>query len=626
MKNNDRSWTLINLDNFVYNVKNIKKFIGNKAYLQIVKADAYGHGAYQIAKEAIHWGAKFLGVANYQEGVLLRFQKIDIPILILSPSLEAEIVPIVQYNLTPSVQSFDFAKKLNDYAMEVNKRIKIHINVDTGMGRSGFYYDNSYEEILKINSLDNLEIEGIFSHFAASENDKEYTKWQYDRFYKLIKKLPFEPKYLHISNSSGIINLKENFTNLVRIGLLSFGIYTDLDLKKKISLKPVMSFFSKIGHIKTANKGESIGYNRTYIAEKKLKYAILPIGYADGYDFMLSNKGNVYYKNSVCKVLGKISMDMIAIDISKIDNPKVGDTVQLLGDANDKISAEYLTSLYNGSSYELLCQIGRRAKRYYRKEGKFIDSSPLLRRAFVPTDYSPQKLSSIIETAISHRIKSREISTIIYKDFLERFFKEKDKNVHYRENFNHTIEFIKRTDNFFQVKTTLEYEKILTNPYFYVICASNEKILEKFFLDPFVEYRWLLYGDFRLDKKHFEILSVKINDMELNYKQNDYKEYLSVRCFDERLKNIIGKKVKFFISTMTYYPANSHQLSVYINELTKNINISFKYNNLFNKVETVPFFSGKKHFPNISYNNDTVSLKTNPDEWIFPNSGVVFVY
>ncbi len=624
--NNDRSWVEINLDNFEYNVKNLKKFFEDKKYLQIVKADAYGHGDYQIATKAIELGADFLGVANYQEALLLRFQKIDIPILILSPSLDNEIIPIVNYDLIPSVQSYDFAKKLNEYAKIQKKVPKIHINVDTGMGRSGFYYNDALNEIEKIKKLKNIEIEGIFSHFAASENDTDYTNFQYKRYIDLLKNLSFKPKFTHILNSSGVVNFKENLTNLVRLGLLSYGVYTDKIIQEKIRLKTVMSFFTKISHIKTAYKGESIGYNRTFIADKKIKYAILPVGYADGYDFLLSSKGKVFYKDTLCPVLGKVSMDMIAIDISAVENAKVGDTVQLLGDKDYRITPESLASYYNGSAYELLCQIGRRAKRYYIDDKSIIDSSPLSRRSFVPSDYSPQKLSDIIETAISHRIKSKEISTIIYKDFLERFFKEKDKNIHYRENFVHKIEFVKEENGFYKVDTTLEYDKILTNDYFYVNCAKNEKILETFFDNPKVEYRWLLDSKIEISKNKFTVTSVKINDINLNLSTKEKKEYITIKCYHPNLKDLLGKKVKFSISTQTFYPVSSHQLSVYINELTKNIKIIFLHNGYLKKVETVPFFTGNSNFPTVKYIPSGVEIYTKSSDWVFPKSGVVFAY
>ena len=387
---NDRSWTEINLTNFEHNLNELKKFLpANTQIMQIVKADAYGHGAFEIAKKSIRCGVKFFGVANADEGAILRYQGINEPILILSPSLISEIDSIIENNLIPTISSIEFAESLNKSA---NQEIKIHINIDTGMGRSGFYYSEALEKIQQLRKMENLQIEGIFSHFSAAENDEEYTKFQTERFQQILDLLNFQPKYIHIANSSGVITSKNEFANLVRIGLLSYGIYTDDYLKEKIKLKPVMTFKSRISQIKFAEKDDAIGYNRTYISNKKIKYAILPIGYADGYDFLLSNKGKVLIQNKLCNVIGKVSMDMIAIDISDIPNAKIGEDVVLLGDENESIKAENLTKLYQGSSYEILCQIGRRAKRYYQENGEIISSSPLLRREFVSRDYSDKKL------------------------------------------------------------------------------------------------------------------------------------------------------------------------------------------------------------------------------------------
>ncbi len=650
---NQRSWTEINLSNFENNLNELKKFISsNVSFMQIVKADAYGHGAYEIAKQAIQCGASFLGVANVQEGMLLRYQGIDIPILILSPSMENEINLIIENNLIPAVSSFDFARKL---AQKSPSKIKVHINIDTGMGRSGISSSDAIEEIYKIKNFKNLEIEGIFSHFSSAENDEKYTNLQSEKFNKILSELDFKPKYIHIANSSGIVTSQNDYANLVRLGLLSYGVYTDNSLKKKINLKPVMTFKSRITQIKTAQKDESIGYNRTYITKRPLKYAILPVGYADGYDFLLSNKGKVWIKGTVCDVIGKVSMDMIAVDITKLEDISVGNEVILLGDDHDSIRAESLTSLYSGSSYEILCQIGRRAKRYYKENEKIIASSPLLRRDFVSTDYSDDKLNTIIETAIEQRLQSKEISNLIYSDVLKRFFVEHDKDISYRRNFVHTIEFKNSIespflrenkrglensdsspfirgnargliDDYFLTNTTLTFFKQLQNDYFYVTCANSEKLLEKYFLRKDVEYRWLLDNNFDLDAKFFDVTSVKVNDIELYHEMKISGGCIEIRCYHPQLKNLIGKEVEFSISTQTYYPKDSHQVSVYLIELTQGAKITFIFGDVLQNVEAVPIFSGRSKFPQILSDGKSITISSKKDEWVFPTSGVVFVY
>ncbi len=479
MSKQDRSWTEINLSNFEFNLSQLNKNIPqNVTFMQIVKADAYGHGSVEIAEKAIKCGASFLGVANAEEGKLLRYNNINIPILILSPSFENELEAIVTNNLTPTVSTIQLAKKLNKFSEKKNIITKVHVNFDTGMGRSGFNIEKAKTKYEKIRELKHLHIEGIFSHFSASENDYEFTKMQSEKFEKILNKIEKKPKYIHISNSSGVVNFQNKYSNMVRIGLLSYGIYSDGSMKAKIKLKPVMTFKSKIGQIKTAEVGESIGYNRTFIAKRKIKYAILPIGYADGYDYLLSNKGKVLINGKICDVIGKVSMDMIAVDISKLKNIKIGGIVTLFGGENDKMRVENIASLYRGSSYELLCQIGRRAKRYYYDNGKNIAVSPLMRREFVSSDYSGDKINEIIKKSIEQRFPQTEISKMIYSNILKNYLNEIDQNVYYRKNFVHKIKFEKsQRQNFleyYKVHTYLTFEKILENDYFYIACAKNE--------------------------------------------------------------------------------------------------------------------------------------------------------
>ena len=389
----DRSWTEINLANYRHNMARLRNFLpANQQIMQIVKADAYGHGAYQIAQEAQQLGIRFLGVANADEGMLLRYQGIKMPILILSPSLSEEIPHILKYQLIPTISAWDFAKELNSQA---EKKVQVQINIDSGMGRSGF----STEEISQINAihskLQNLEISGVFSHYAASESDRDYSQNQQEIFEQILPKLDFKPEYIHIANSSAVLTTLPGKSNLVRIGLLSYGVYTNEKLRDKIDLLPVMNFKTTISQIKSAHQNQSIGYNQTYIAPREMTYAILPVGYADGYDFLLSNRGKALINGQLVPVIGKISMDMTALDITGVDC-QVGTEVSLLGAQHPAIRAEKIAASYQGSSYELLCQIGRRAKRYFHNNGDIIDSSPLMRRDFFSGDFSDNKLNHII--------------------------------------------------------------------------------------------------------------------------------------------------------------------------------------------------------------------------------------
>lgn len=619
----DRSWTEINLANYRYNLQQLRKIIPPyQKIMQIVKADAYGHGALQIAKEAEKNGVAFLGVANQDEGAILRYQGIKLPILILSPSLEDEIPAIIENNLIPTIFSLDFAERLNSIS---SKPIKAHINIDTGMGRSGFNYEKFSEINYIYNNLTNIEIDGVFSHFASSENNQKYTEKQKEIFYQILEKLDFSPKYIHLSNSSGAITTTTEKCNLVRIGLLAFGVYTDCVLKKKINLKPVMNFKTTISQIKEAKAGQSIGYNQTYITPKETKYAILPVGYADGYDYLLSNKGSVEIKQNTVPVIGKISMDMTAIDISGIDC-QIGDEVTLLGDSISAIRAENIVKKYDGSAYELLCQIGRRAKRYYHYDGLIIDSSPLLRRDFFSADFSDVKLNTIIESAMQQRMQSKQMAELLYSEILKQYFIESDNDIHYRRDFKHKITLQESAEfpKYYKVSTELKFTKILTSDYFLVACANSEENLEKYFKRKDVEYRWLLDEKFKLDANSFSVYHLQINSINLSHRIIMNSDCMEIYCSAPELKDLIGQEVQFSISTSTYYPKDAKYLSVYIIEMTKGVEITLESNIADLSIDAVPIFSGKNKFPKIDKSSNMTSITSN-EHWVFPTSGVIFI-
>lgn len=626
----DRSWTEINLDNFAHNLNELKSFLPeNTAFMQIVKADAYGHGAFEIAQVAIREGAAFLGVANAEEGALLRYQGITLPILILSPSLAPEIPIILENELVCTISDIGFADALHVAALDAGKVAKVHVKLDTGMHRNGFPIEETERVFDIISELKGLFIEGIYSHFAASESDMEFTMQQVQLFVNALKELPRRPEYIHISNSAAALTIHIPYANMVRFGLLSYGVYSNPDYETRVELKPVMTFKTKISLLKNLVPGDSVGYNRTYTAESHMKIAILPVGYADGYDFMLSNKSNVEINLQSCRVLGKISMDMIAIDVSQISDVQVGQEVVLIGTERNELRVEHLVSLYGGNAYELLCQVGRRAKRYYYENGELISSSPLLRRDFVSHDFSDQKLSTIIESALSQRLQSKELSNLIVHDILKMFFFNKDKDVHYRQNFEHEITFSeskeKELKDYFLTETRLTYNKVLENDYFIVACANNSKTLDKYFRRLDVEYRWLIDENFSLNEDRFMVTSVKVNDLDLEVTRQLKDGCMEIHCTHPQLINMIGEEVKFSISTRTYYTKKSHQLSIFINDLTCGVSVRFCYPPSL-KVEAIPIFAGQNKFPKMDIEENAIRVYSNQNEWIFPLSGVVFTY
>ena len=244
----DRSWVEIDLAAFQYNTQLLKKYLRpGQSFMQIVKADAYGHGAKEIAEIALAQGAVYLGVANLEEGKLLRIQGVQAPVLILSPSLSSEIDQIIRYNLSVGITDPHFAAALSKAAVQADKTIKIHLKLDTGMHRSGVWFEEAMAFYAHVSALPGLEMEGVFSHFASAENNHEFSRLQETRFSEFIHALDKAPRFVHLSNGAGLIRGYGSFCNLVRLGIFSFGINT---IKEDLALKPVMTFKSTLSQIK----------------------------------------------------------------------------------------------------------------------------------------------------------------------------------------------------------------------------------------------------------------------------------------------------------------------------------------------------------------------------------------
>lgn len=629
----ERSWVEIDLSALKCNLEYLKSHLSsNQQFLMIVKADAYGHGAAEVSRIAIECGAVYLGVANPEEGKLLRVQNCNAPILVLSSSLVSEIDTIIRYQLCPSVSELSFAEELNSMAARHKKQVNVHIKIDTGMHRSGAAEEAALELFHAIDKLSNVKIDGIFSHFASSEADSEFCLLQEQRFNAFLSQLPYLPRYVHLDNSNGVVNHFGTKCNLVRLGILAYGVDTS---GKALPLKPVMTFKACLSQVKAIKQGESVGYNRTWIAKQDGSYAIIPIGYADGYDFLLSNSGVVMLSSShqdcvsnySCKVIGRISMDMISIDVSSVPNPCIGDVVTLVGSGFPEIRAESLVANYGGNPYELICQIGRRARRHYYLNGKMLHSSPLSRRDFVPDDFNDSKLNQIIESAISQRLQSAEIGELIYREILRSFFYNKDRDIHYRYNFHHQISFSDSAfDGYYAVDTELSFDKVLQNDYFIVACAASDEVLQRYLKRSDVEYRWLMDDAFNLDGESFSVSSVMLDELELTAEISHKANCLEIRCSHPELKHLVGKMAHFTVNTKTLYPKASHQLSVFITELTKGVFVSFKYPADMKRVECVPVFSGQDKFPKIEHQDSRIDVCSKPEEWIFPISGIVFSY
>ena len=368
----------INLDNLAYNIKNLRKYTDKSTLIMaIVKANGYGHGAISASKVFLENGADRLGVSIMPEGMELRKEGIKAPILILNYTPPSQYENLVQYDLIQNIYSYEDAKKLSDVAISLKKDATIHIKIDTGMGRIGFYPNNkSIEAIIKISKLPGIKIEGIFTHFAKSdERDKSFTDLQFKRFMDVVKRLEEKGLYIeikHASNSAATLDIKKYNLNMIRPGLLLYGHYPSEEVNEEnLHIIPAMTLKSNISHIKTISKGSGISYNHLYIAKDRTKIATLPIGYADGYSRMLTGKAEVYIKGQRTKVVGKICMDQLMIDITGIEDVKIGDEVILFGYEEENCpSVEEIASWLGTVNYEVVCMMSRRVPRIYIKDDK----------------------------------------------------------------------------------------------------------------------------------------------------------------------------------------------------------------------------------------------------------------
>ena len=379
MEKNNRVKAVISLDAVEQNFREMRKNIAEDTkMIAVVKADAYGHGAAPIAhlieNHDYIWG---FAAATAEEAVHLRQAGITKPILILGIVFDEYFPELVQYDIRPAVCEYDEAKKLSDEAVLQNKTVHIHIALDTGMTRIGYAdIPESVEEIKKIAELPNLEIEGMFTHFArADEYDRSPAMVQLERyqdFSKRVEEAGVDIPLHHCSNSAGIIRVPEANLSIVRAGITIYGIYPSSEVERDIvKLAPVMELKSHITYVKDVPAGAAISYGGTYVADKKKRVATIPVGYADGYPRQLSNKGWVLIHGKKAPILGRVCMDQFMADVTEIDNVKKGDEVTLLGrDGDEFISIEEMGDLCGRFSYEFACDISPRVPRVYIKDGK----------------------------------------------------------------------------------------------------------------------------------------------------------------------------------------------------------------------------------------------------------------
>ncbi|MDO4199231.1 MAG: alanine racemase [Clostridia bacterium] len=383
-----RTWAEVNIDNIRHNFNEIKKKLSPKTKLLcVLKADAYGHGAEFLVREYEKLGADFFGVSNLDEAIQLRKAGSKKPILIFgyTPSECADV--LADNNISQAVFSLEYAKKLRAECKNKGVKVKAHLKIDTGMSRIGFFAQNeesrkkSIEEILEINDMPEIEIEGMFTHFSVADditNNEEYTTYQINNFKSMIGDL--EARGLHIPlkhccNSGGIINFPEMQLDMVRAGVILYGLYPSEEIIGKINLKPAMSLKTVVSQVKTIPEGTSVSYGRTFVSDRKIRVASVAIGYADGYLIKFSNNSEMLVHGKRAKILGRVCMDQLMLDVSDIEGVSEGDEVVVFGaDGGNSISVDELAKNIGTINYEIVCLIGKRVPRIYLENDKIVGS------------------------------------------------------------------------------------------------------------------------------------------------------------------------------------------------------------------------------------------------------------
>lgn len=363
-----RSYCLIDLSALKENLKTVKsKLKYGEKLMCVVKANAYGHGAVEVAK-CCQDTADYLGVATADEGMELRKNGLSLPILILGNTPPCDYQKLIDYDLQASVFSSQSASLLNRFCKEKNVKAKVHIAIDSGMGRIGFLPDEK-DKASQVFCLENLSVEGIFTHFAcADEVDGNYTdlqKKRFDDFLDYLKKYGIRIPLVHACNSAGILLGRGDYS-MSRAGIALYGLDPSSSEDGSPNLRAALSWHTSVVHIKKLKKGEGVSYGRTYVAEQDKIIATLPIGYADGYPRILSGKSYVLIRGKKAPIVGRICMDQMMVDVSEIDGVSLYDDVVLIGEQDgERLSAEQIANYADTINYEIVCSISRRVKRIY---------------------------------------------------------------------------------------------------------------------------------------------------------------------------------------------------------------------------------------------------------------------
>ncbi len=362
-------WIEIDLKALRKNLAIIRRHLGPKVnLLATIKQSAYGHGLIPVARELAKQRVNFYGVGSIEEAIALREDGFSGSVLILSAVMKNFVSYFVKYNITPTVVDIDFARKLNQEAKKACRVVPVHIKIDTGMGRLGPYYKQAFNFIRQLSRLENITLEGIYTHFPVADSDREFTNNQikiFNNFIVQLKKKKIFFRYYHCANSMGLLSYPKAHFNMVRPGIILYGIKPSDSISS--NLHPVLSLKSRVIFLKRIDKGMSVGYGRSYIATKKCYIATIAIGYADGYPWSLSGMGKVIINNKIFNLAGRVCMDHIMVDLGDNKNIAVGEEVILIGRKKGlEILAEDLADLTKTIPYEIVSRLSDRIPRFYK--------------------------------------------------------------------------------------------------------------------------------------------------------------------------------------------------------------------------------------------------------------------
>lgn len=375
-----RTWAEIDLDALAHNYRRARELTGpGVRYLGVVKADAYGHGAVQVAERLEELGADYLAVSSLDEARELRHGGINAPILILGHTPPEMVPELIRYHITQAVSAQAKAEAYSAAALACGGTLKVHIKVDTGMSRLGFlvrdgHFDGGVAAIAASCALPGLEAEGIFTHFAVSDEDDSdsegYTREQFTLFMRVLDALAEKGRTFairHCANSGALARYPEMYLDMVRPGIALYGVGADAE---RLDLRPVMTLKSSVSTIKIFDPDTDISYGRTYRTEGKTRIGVLPIGYADGLFRGLSNRLSVVTDQGPAPIRGRICMDMTMVDLTGLPDVKVGSEVEIFG---RRQSVDRLAEILNTISYELLCAVSKRVPRVYLRDGQVVE-------------------------------------------------------------------------------------------------------------------------------------------------------------------------------------------------------------------------------------------------------------